>query len=139
MDIFSNPYYQKAMDFAASHDLAALEKGTYMIEEGRAWVNIVEGTKHPLSEARLEAHNDFYDVHIPLTAEETYGIRDRDACTRPVGTFDTKDDYILYDDAPAETLTVLPGSQLIFAPDTAHAPMIGEGPIKKAIFKVRVL
>ena len=35
-------------------------------------------------------------------------------------------------------MTVEVGQAITFDPDTAHAPLIGEGTIHKAIFKVKV-
>ena len=35
-------------------------------------------------------------------------------------------------------MTVKVGEAITFDPDTAHAPLIGEGKIHKAIFKVEV-
>ncbi|MBP5689846.1 MAG: YhcH/YjgK/YiaL family protein [Bacteroidales bacterium] len=139
MDIRVNPYYLKAQEFIAGNDLKAMPKGTHVIEEGLLWVNIVEGIKHPLAEAKMEAHDAYYDIHIPLTAEETYGTKPRVECTEPEGEFNTKDDFILFGDAPAVVTTAQPGEQTIFGPETAHAPLIGEGPLKKAIFKIKVL
>ena len=37
-----------------------------------------------------------------------------------------------------KTVTVEAGGSITFDPDTAHAPLIGEGTIHKAIFKVEV-
>lgn len=139
MDIHVNPYYLKAQEFISKNDLAAMPKGSHVIEEGLLWVNIVEAVKHPLAEAKMEAHNAYYDIHIPLTGEETYGTKAREECTQPEGEFNVEDDFILFGDDPAVVTTAKPGEQTIFGPETAHAPLIGEGPLKKAIFKIKVL
>ena len=139
MDIRNTPWYIKAQKFIAENDLITFEKGTHMIEEGNLWVNIIEGQLKTKEAAKLEAHNEFIDVQIPLSGPESYGTKPREACTEPEGTFDTKDDYILYKDTPTAWFSAEPGEQVIFGPETAHAPMIGEGPIKKAVFKVRVV
>ncbi len=36
-----------------------------------------------------------------------------------------------------ETVHTKAGETITFAPDTAHAPLIGNGRIKKAIFKIK--
>lgn len=139
MDIRNNPWYIKAQQFIAENDLITFEKGTHMIEEGNLWVNIIEGQLKTKEAAKLEAHNEFIDVQIPLSGPESFGTKPREACTEPEGAFNEKDDFILYSDVPTEYFTAEPGEQVIFGPETAHAPMIGEGPIKKAVFKVRVI
>ena len=139
MDIRNNPWYIKAQQFIAENDLITFEKGTHMIEEGNLWVNIIEGQLKTKEAAKLEAHNEFIDVQIPLSGPESFGTKPREACTEPDVAFNEKDDFILYSDVPTEYFSAEPGEQVIFGPETAHAPMIGEGPIKKAVFKVRVI
>jgi beta-galactosidase beta subunit len=51
---------------------------------------------------------------------------------------DSVKDILFFDDAIEETVTVEAGEMIVFKPDTAHAPLIGSGPIRKAIFKVSV-
>ena len=139
MDIHNNPWYIKALKFIAENDLATFEKGTHVIEEGNLWVNIIEGQLKTREAAKLEAHNEFIDLQIPLSRAESFGTRRREDCTQPVGEFDPKGDCILYDDRPTMYITVQPRGQIVFGPETAHAPMIGEGPIQKAVFKIRVV
>lgn len=139
MDINDNPYYKKAQEFIAAHNLSAIAPGTYMIEEGKLFYRVIEGNLRPVEAAPLEAHNEYADIQIPLSTAETYGTKPRKDCQDPKAPFDEKSDCILYNDTPTAFVTVQPGEQIIFEPDTAHAPMIGEGPIKKALFKVRVL
>ena len=59
------------------------------------------------------------------------------------GKIDSKDvdavkDIIFFDDAIPATVSAMPGEQIVFEPDTAHAPLIGNGTIRKAIFKIKV-
>ena len=51
----------------------------------------------------------------------------------------TEKDILKFEDPIIETITAQPGEPVTFAPETAHAPLIGEGPIHKAIFKVKVI
>ena len=50
----NNPYYEAALAYIKEHDLNSLSTGTHVIEEGRLWVNIVETSLRPVSEALLE-------------------------------------------------------------------------------------
>ena len=45
---------------------------------------------------------------------------------------------MFFNDVIDTFVKVRPGEVMVFPPDTAHAPLIGEGHIRKAIFKVRV-
>lgn len=133
-----NKYLQEALNFIRVTDLASLSKGKHIINDGNVWVNIVEANLRPSSKALLEAHDEFIDIHVPISAPESYGIKPRIECSVPKGEMDKNDDIIFFDDKIAEIFTKQPGEMTIFEPDMSHAPLIGEGLIKKAIFKVRV-
>lgn len=132
-----NKYFQKALDFINSTDLSSLPKGKHVVDEGNVWVNIVEANLRPVSEALLEAHDEFIDIHIPISKSESYGTRNRKECAKPRGEMDKNDDIIFFDDAITGFFSLQPGELAVFPPDMAHAPLIGEGSIRKAIFKVR--
>lgn len=132
-----NKYFQEALDFINNTDLTSLSKGKHMIDEGNVWVNIVETNLRPASEALLEAHDEFIDIHVPISSSENYGIKTRKECAKPRGEMDKNDDIIFFDDPIAGIFSLQPGELAVFAPDMAHAPLIGEGSIRKAIFKVR--
>ncbi|HOE94143.1 MAG TPA: YhcH/YjgK/YiaL family protein, partial [Candidatus Cryptobacteroides sp.] len=83
-------------------------------------------------------HDAFIDIQIPLSGPETFGVKPRSECTQPRGEMDSVKDILFFDDAIEETVTVKAGEMIVFKPDTAHAPLIGFGPIRKAIFKVSV-
>ena len=91
-----------------------------------------------LSEAKFEAHNQYIDIQIPLSAQESYGVKSRSECQQPIGDFNETDDYILFEDEITSIETRQPGEMIVFTPEDAHAPLIGEGSIHKAIFKVKV-
>ena len=52
---------------------------------------------------------------------------------------DAVTDILFYSDPFERAITAGIGEVVTFAPETAHAPLIGEGTIHKAIFKVRVV
>ena len=78
----------------------------------------------------------YIDIQVPLSKSETFGIKPRIECTYPIG--EMVNDGLLFNDRIENTVTVGMGETATFAPDTAHAPLIGEGTIHKAIFKVAV-
>lgn len=134
-----NPFYQKALKFIEENDLQALPCGKHVIDEGNLWVNIVETDLRPVEQAKLEVHDDFIDIQIPFNCSESYGVKGRSFCQQPVGVIDKANDIMFFDDAIETIITKAPGEMTIFEPDIAHAPLIGEGAIRKAIFKVRVV
>lgn len=133
----NNIYYIKAQDFIRDNDLNSLPNGTHVIDEGNLWVNIIEGELRSEKDALMEVHDRFIDIHIPLSCPEGYGVRERSLCTSPRGEFEG--DNLLFNDSIARVFVGQVGEQTVFEPDMAHAPMIGTGHIRKAIFKVRVM
>jgi len=121
------------------NDLNALEPGKHVIDGDNLWVNIVDSNLKTPEIARLEAHDSYIDIQIPLSAPETFGITPREDCKEPDGEFNKEKDIIFFRDKVGETVTLQPGESIIFGPDMAHAPLIGEGSIHKAIFKAKVV
>lgn len=129
-------YYKKALEFINSHDLNQMPIGKHAIDEDNVWVNIVEGQLKDVDDAKLEVHNKYIDIQISLSAPETFGLKNREGCKYPLSEFDVINDILLYKDPILTTVTKEPGQMIVFYPNDAHAPMIGQGVIKKAIFKV---
>ena len=137
--LMNNPYYAKAIEYIRTHDLNALENGRHELDGDNLFVNIVDGKMRPVTDARLEVHDVYIDVQVPLSKGETYGIKPRVECVSQDGEMNTVDDIMFYDDPIVQTMSAEAGEIVTFAPDMAHAPLIGEGVIHKAIFKVRVV
>lgn len=136
--MYNNPYYLKALEFIKNTDLNTLPLGKTIIDGDNLFVNVVDSVLKPSSEAKFEAHNQYIDIQIPLSAPESYGVKSRRECQHPIGEFNEADDYILFEDEITTIETRQPGEMIVFTPEDAHAPLIGEGPIHKAIFKVKV-
>ena len=136
--LMQNPNYVKALEFIRNTDLNSLENGKHIIDGDNLFVNIVDSNMKTPQEARLEVHDKYIDIQVPLSKEETFGVKPRSECKLPDGEMNTEKDILFYKDPVEETVTMAPGEMVTFGPETAHAPLIGEGVIHKAIFKVRV-
>jgi YhcH/YjgK/YiaL family protein len=56
--------------------------------------------------------------------------------TQPQSDFNQEKDIQFFDDKPQTYYTLTPGQFTILLPEDSHAPLVGEGPIRKAIIKV---
>lgn len=137
--LMNNPYYAKAIDYIRTHDLNALENGRHVLDGDNLFVNIVDGKMRSSENAKLEVHDVYIDVQVPLSIPESFGIKKRQDCEKPCGEMNVADDIMFYDDPVEQTFTAEVGEIITFAPDMAHAPLIGEGVSHKAIFKVKVV
>ena len=135
----TNPYYAQAIEYIKNNDLNALECGKHFLDGENLFVNIVDSNMKTPQQARLEVHDKYIDIQIPLSKAETFGIKPRSECTQPDGEMNTEKDILFYHDSGEETITAGIGEIVTFAPEMAHAPLIGEGTIHKAIFKVKVV
>ncbi len=127
----------KALEVIGSCDLRSLPCGRHEIDGKEVYMNVVGCELAPAEESKFEAHDQYYDIHCPLTLTEGVGVKERSECTLPVGEFNSESDYILYDDKIEEIVYVQPGEIIIVGPEVSHAPCIGSGHQDKVIFKVR--
>ena len=139
MDLDNNKYYQQALQYIADTDLSELENGKHLLDGDNLFVNIVDSQMKTPEQARLEVHDKYIDIQVPLSKAESFGVKPRKDCVEPDGEFNAEKDILFYKDKDWTTITVEVGQAVTFDPDTAHAPLIGEGEIHKAIFKVKVV
>ena len=138
MNCEKNPNYIKALEYIKNTDLNSLEPGKHFIDGDKLFVNINDSALKTPEQARLEVHDKYIDIQIPLSKDESFGVKPRSECREPEGEFNTEKDILFYRDKDWKTVSVKAGEMIVFEPDTAHAPLIGEGTIHKAIFKVKV-
>lgn len=138
MSIENNPNYIKALEYIKNTDLNSLEVGKHVLDGDDLFVNVVDSQMKTPEQARLEVHDKYIDIQVPLSKGESFGVKPRKDCKTPDGEFNTEKDILFYKDKDWETVSVAKGESIVFEPDTAHAPLIGEGTIHKAIFKVKV-
>lgn len=138
MNCEKNPNYIKALEYIKNTDLNALEAGKHFIDGDKLFVNINDSALKTPEQARLEVHDKYIDIQIPLSKDECFGVKPRSECREPEGEFNAEKDILFYKDKDWKTVSVKAGEMIVFEPDTAHAPLIGEGTIHKAIFKVKV-
>ena len=131
-----NPLFAQAVDFLRSTDLNARETGRVVLEEGKLMANFSRLCPKTKEEAKLETHNDFIDIQIPLSGTEIIGYTPR--AELPEAAYDAENDISFYEGEAADYLVINPGMFAIFFPEDAHAPGITAEGVKKIIMKVRV-
>lgn len=130
------PRLKQAFEALAQFDLETLAPGKYEIEGSEIFLNLVERDLKTAEEAKLEVHDKYIDVQIVLRGQEGFGWSERQAMTQPQSEFNQEKDIQFFDDKPQTYYTLTPGQFTILLPEDSHAPLVGEGPIRKAIIKV---
>lgn len=138
-DLEVNPYFRKAMEYARVTDLSKLPLGKHVLDSTNLWLTIMEIPLKTREEAKLEAHDEYIDIQIPLSGDEEFGVKARSKCVRPSKPFDKAADIIFFEDTPDKYVVVKAFEPVVFPPELSHAPLIGKGVLRKAVFKVRVL
>lgn len=131
-----NTLFEKAFNFALDN-IYTLAEGEYCVEEDNIYLIITEGELRSEFEAPLEAHNIYIDIQIVIRGIECFGVRDRSRCNFSKEKYDKECDIEFYDDKFENRVTLVENDFIIFFPEDAHAPLIGEGCVRKAIIKIR--
>lgn len=130
-----NPLFAKAIDYIETTDLKALEPGKIVLVENELIVNVNEIGPKTKEQAKLETHNEYIDIQIPLTCVEQMGYTQR--ADLPEAEYDAVKDLTLYEGLADDYLTVKPGMFTLFFPSDGHAPGITPTGLKKIIVKVK--
>ena len=132
-----HPRFKTVFDYIASHDLAAMECGRHDIDGDNIFVVVQEWDLRPTNEARLELHRKYIDIQLVLDgADEVFGWSEKKDCLKPEAEFDEQKDVQFFTDEPQCFYSVGEGQFSILYPEDGHAPMLGEGHVKKCIFKI---
>lgn len=131
-----NPLFAQAVEFLKSTDLDAHEIGKITLKEGDLMVNFSQTRPKTKEEAKLETHNQFIDIQIPLSGIEVMGYTPR--TDLPEETYNAEKDITFYKGLAKDYLTIAPGMFAIFFPQDGHAPGITPDGVKKVIVKVRI-
>jgi biofilm protein TabA len=134
-----NPLFAKAFDFINQNDVATIEDGVIQIEEGlKVIVSTANGKTAEVSLAKFECHDKNIDIQVCVNGLETIAWKPREKCVTPNGDYNPEKDVRFFNDAPDMYFQLKDGQFAIFYPEDVHAPMIGEGEIKKLVFKVKI-
>lgn len=131
-----NPLFAQAIEFLKSTDLNAHELGKVVLKEDELFVNFAAAGPKTKDDAKIETHNNFIDIQIPLTGTELMGYMPRTDLAE--AEYNAEKDITFYPGHATDYLTVKPGMFAIFFPEDAHAPGVTEVELKKVIVKVRV-
>jgi biofilm protein TabA len=134
-----NPLFAKAFDFINQNDVATLENGVIQIEDGlKVIVSTANGKTAEASLAKFECHDKNIDIQVCVKGLETIAWKPREKCVTPNGDYNPEKDVRFFNDTPDMYFQLTDGQFGIFYPEDVHAPMIGEGEIKKLVFKVKI-
>lgn len=133
-----HPLFKKAFDYLQSVDLAALPVSKIELQGSDLVVNVVDITGKKPEDARMETHNNFIDIQVPVGAAETMGWIAGEKLVHVTHPYNADKDITFFADKATNFIHVHPYEFAIFFPEDGHQPGIAEGTYRKIIVKVRV-
>ena len=133
-----HPLFPRAFDYIRDTDLLSLAPGRYPIVGEQLFVIVENVAGRAREAAKLECHRRYIDIQLVLEGTDEMGWKALADCVQPVSDYSAEKDIRFFHDAPASWIATPPGAFCIFFPEDAHAPLVGNGNIRKAIFKIAV-
>jgi len=134
-----HPLFEKAFEYINNTDLINMSDGKYEIDADlKAIFSNKNGMEEAESIAKFECHNKHIDIQLCINGTEKLGWKPREKCTVDKGGYNEEKDVQFYSDEPDMYFQLTDGQFAIFFPEDVHAPMIGNGPIKKLVIKVKL-
>jgi biofilm protein TabA len=135
--IYLHPNFKKAFDFIRTYQSGSLDDGRYDILGDDVFALISKVQEYQPS-TKLEAHQKYIDIQFIVKGKDKIGWKNLEDCSQPLDCFNIENDYILFNDKPLFHLTLNQGSFVIFYPDDAHGPLMGNTSMEKIVIKVNI-
>lgn len=132
-----NPLFSIVVNFLKSTDIHSLEPGKIVLKEKELIVNISQITPKSKEEVKLETHNEFIDIQIPLSDTEVMGYTPAKDCVPDDALYDAEKDLTFFEGEAMDYISVKPGMFAVFFPQDGHAPGISKYGVKKIVVKVK--
>ena len=133
-----HPLFKAAFAYIKSHDLLNMPLGRIELDGDRLFINNAESTLVEKDKQIIEVHRQYIDIHVPLNGMETIGWKTLADLSVVDKAYNAEGDFGTYTEPASTYVTLKPGQFLIAWPEDGHAPIIGEGTLRKAIIKVKL-
>jgi YhcH/YjgK/YiaL family protein len=133
-----SPRLQAGFEFLRQTDLAALTIGRHSIAGDQLFALVSDDQGRSETGARLEAHRRYIDIQLATAGVEIIGWRALAACRSIAEPYAEARDIAFFGDRPETWLTLSAGLFAVFFPDDAHAPLAGQGAVRKVVIKVAI-
>jgi biofilm protein TabA len=130
--------FAKAFQFINNTNFKTIAVGKYTIDGVNVHAAVAEKDGVIATEAKYEAHNLYIDIQVCPVGSETIGWIPRQKCKKIKTPYNAEKDVTFYETEPDTLFKLHAGQFAIFFPEDVHGPMIGAGPIKKLVLKVKI-
>lgn len=133
-----HPAFAKVAECLKTMDFQALELGRIVIDGDNLFINNVLAKAVKQEDQPMELHRDYIDIHVLISGKERIAYKAIEQISAFSQEYKKDGDCALTKDAPTAFVDLVPGDMCIVYPEDAHAPLIGEGEIRKLIVKVKL-
>lgn len=131
-----HPRFKQAFDFLRNTNLVTLPLGKIELDGSDLFVNVVEIAGKTADAARMETHNNYIDIQVPVGTAETMGWIAGNKLKEVTDPYNADKDISFFADKATNFIVVQPFEFAVFFPTDGHQPGIAEGVFKKIIVKV---
>jgi YhcH/YjgK/YiaL family protein len=114
----------------------ALPLGKVELDGKNLFANVVKTTGKTAETAKLETHNLYIDIQVPVTAAETMGWIAGNKLKNVTDSYNSEKDITFFADKATNFINVQPSEFVVFFPEDGHQPEISDDQHKKIIIKV---
>ena len=135
-----HPLFARAFGYIQEQDPSKMEPGKYEIlgEDLKAIISQNPGKLKEEALSKFECHQKHIDIQFCISGKETFGWKPLNKCVQQKEPYNAEKDVSFYDETPDMYFQLTDNQFVIFFPEDVHAPMIGEGDIKKIVIKVKI-
>lgn len=133
-----HPLFKKAFDYLRTTDFSRVETGRVQLEGEDLFVIISDSEMRDVEDAKVEVHNKYIDIQLPISKPETFSWISRKELHKPSSLFDESKDIQFFEEKGQLYFELTPGNFSVFFPEDGHAPCVGQGTIRKVVVKIRV-
>ena len=134
-----HPLFAKAFEYLKSQDLNSIEDGKFDIAEGiKGIMSAKPGKSEAESLEKFECHKKNIDIQVCISGTEIIGWKPLAKCTSVKSEYSDEKDVAFYNDKPDMYFQLTDNQFVILFPEDVHAPMIGDGVIKKLVLKIKI-
>ncbi|MHB1074730.1 NanQ anomerase/TabA/YiaL family protein [Thiobacillus sp.] len=133
-----HPLFPRAFDFLRNTDLKTLAPGRHDVRGEQLFAIVEACDSRTRAEAKLECHRRYIDIQLVLEGIDEMGWKPVAACVDPATDYDAARDIRFFNDTPSSWIATPSGAFCLFFPEDAHAPLVGQGRIRKVVMKIAV-
>lgn len=117
-----HPLFKKAFDYIKATDFSKVPAGKIVLDGDKLYISVAEPTGKTKEAARMETHDKYIDIQMPLTAVETMGWKATNELKEPTAPYNPEKDITFFADKPTTYIDVQPANLPSSFPKTDMLP-----------------